>query len=209
MIRFGQPGEQTVLASGCARPGEGTVTRGAGPKAPDGETSLFVDEPRAVDGRHPPAAREGGFPCTGIAVEPHSHLVVERFAIQGKPRPAVINYLFSEAILGAGGSREDWQELRGPEFRYGVAALAKRPEARVKWNVKGRQFTLWSPRGPEFGKAQVKVDGRVAGAVDLQAEQLAAFAPVWKSARLKDGPHAVVLTATEGQLVVDSLEVTD
>jgi hypothetical protein len=32
--------------------------------------------------------------------------------------------------------------------------------------------------------------------------------PVWKSPHLKDGPHAVVLTATEGLLVVDSIEAT-
>jgi hypothetical protein len=74
----------------------------------------------------------------GIAVEPHSHLVVEQFAIQGKPQPAAINYLFTEAILGAGGSGKDWQELRGPKFRYGLAAVSKAPGARVKWNVEGR-----------------------------------------------------------------------
>ena len=134
--------------------------------------------------------------------------MVERFAIQGKPRPAVINYLFTEAILGAGGSGKDWQELRGSEFRYGLAAVAKTPSARVKWNVEGRQFTLWSPRGPEFGKAQVKVDGRVLANLDLHAERLTPSQPVWKSARLKDGPHAVVVSATEGLLVVDSIEVT-
>jgi hypothetical protein len=144
----------------------------------------------------------------GIAVEPHSHLEVERFAIQGKPQPAVINFLYSEAILGAGGSQNDWQELRGPEFRYGLAALAKVPGARVKWNVEGRQFTLWSPRGPQFGKAQVKVDGRVLANLDLHAERLTPSGPVWKSPRLKESPHAVALTATDGLLVVDSIEVT-
>jgi hypothetical protein len=144
----------------------------------------------------------------GIEVESHSHLVVEQFSIQGKPQPATINYLFSEAILGAGGNRDDWQELKGPEFRYGLAALAKTAGARVKWNVQGRQFTLWSPRGPQFGKAQVKVDGHVLADLHLHAEQLTPSGPVWRSSRLKDGPHAIVLTATEGLPVVDSIEVT-
>jgi hypothetical protein len=98
--------------------------------------------------------------------------------------------------------------LRRPEFRYGLAAVAKQAGARVKWNVEGRRFTLWSPRGPEFGKVQIKVDGRAVAAVDLRAERLASSEPVWSSARLKDGPHAVVLTATNGRLIVDSLEVT-
>ena len=120
----------------------------------------------------------------------------------------MLNFLSSDAILGAGGSRDDWQELRGPEFRYGLAALAKAPAARVKWNVEGRRFTLWSPRGPQFGKVQVKVDGRVMADLDLHAEQPAPSAPIWKSPRLKDCGHGVVLTATEGLLLVDSLEVT-
>jgi hypothetical protein len=166
---------------------------------------MFADVAAPGDGRTPEQSRSV---VLGIAVEPHSHLVVEQFAIQGKPQPAAINYLFTEAILGAGGSGKDWQELRGPQFRYGLAALSKAPGARVKWNVEGRQFTLWSPRGPEFGKAQVKVDGRVLANLDLHAERLMPSQPVWKSPRLKDGPHAVVLTATEGLLVVDSIEVT-
>jgi hypothetical protein len=144
----------------------------------------------------------------GIAVEPHSHLVAEQFAIQGKPQPAAINHLFTEAILGAGGSGNDWQELRGSEFRYGLAAVSKAPGARVKWNVEGQQFTLWSPHGPEFGKAQVKMDGRVLANLDLHAKRLMPAQPIWKSPRLKDGPHAVVLTASEGLLAVDSIEVT-
>jgi hypothetical protein len=134
--------------------------------------------------------------------------VVEQSVIQGKPQPTVISYLFSEAILGAGGNRDDWQELRGPEFRYGLAVLAKAPGARVKWNVEGCQFALWSPRGPQFGKAQVKVDGHVLTNLELHTERLMPSQPVWKSPRLKDGPHAVVLTTTDGLLVVDSIEVT-
>jgi hypothetical protein len=240
VIRFGAPGEQTVLASGTRPGGEKFVV--TLDRKPGGETNLSLDgrvvwtgelPPRRAGGVRPSpgaatsagsetagasramgeaelaAPGDGRTPAVlGIEVEPHSHLVVERFAIQGKPRPAVINFLFSEAILGTGGNRDDWQELRGPEFRYGLATLANNPAARVKWNVVGRQFTLWSPRGPQFGKAQVKVDGRVLANLDLHAERLTPSCPVWKSPRLKDAPHAVVLTATGGLLVVDSMEVT-
>jgi len=79
-----------------------------------------------VVGRDCDAARGREF-VTGIEVEPHSHLVVERYSIAGKERPAAISYLFTEAVLGAGGSQEAWQPLRGPEFRYGLAAVASKP----------------------------------------------------------------------------------
>jgi hypothetical protein len=171
------------------------------PSPPEEEREATLRPVSSEDGRTP--AR---LSVLGITVEPHSHLVVEQFAIQGKPQPAAINYLFSEAILGAGGSGNDWQELQGPEFRYGLATVSKAPGARVKWNIEGRQFTLWSPRGPDFGQAQVKVDGRVLANLDLHAERLTPSQPVWKSPRLKDGPHAVAVTATDGLLVVDSLE---
>jgi hypothetical protein len=171
--------------------------------------SLFLDDRAVWTGELLPRWGSGVHPgMLGIAVEPHSHLMVEQFTIQGKPQLAVINYLFTEAILGAGGSGKDWQELRGAEFRYRLAAMSKVAGARVKWNVEGRQFTLWSPRGPEFGKAQVKVDGRALADLDLHAERLTSSQAVWKSPRLEDGPHAVVLTATGGRLVVDSIEVT-
>jgi hypothetical protein len=52
------------------------------------------------------------------------------------------------------------------------------------------------------------VDGRVLADIDLHAERLTPSEPLWKSPRLKDGPHAVVLTATDGLLVVDSVETT-
>jgi hypothetical protein len=205
VIRFGQPGEKTAVASGTHAGGE-TVAMGLDRK-PGGETSLSVDDRALWTGEIPPR-RATRLSVLGIAVESHSHLVAEQFAIQGKPQSAVINFLFSEAILGAGGSRDDWQELRGPEFRYALAALSKAPGARVKWNVEGRQFTLWRPRGPQFGKAQVKVDGRALANLDLHADRLTPSQPVWQSPRLKDSPHAVALTATDGLLVVDSMEVT-
>jgi hypothetical protein len=193
-------GELPRQRAGGVRPSSGAAKSASTDAA---EVSKALDRSGAAapgDGRTPSVL--------GIAVEPHSHLEVERFAVQGKPQPAVINFLFSEAILGAGGNRDDWQELRGSEFRYGLAALAKTPGARVKWNVEGRHFTLWSPRGPQFGKAQVKVDGRVLTNLDLHAERLTPSGPVWKSPHLKDGPHAVVVTAADGLLVVDSIEVT-
>jgi hypothetical protein len=40
-----------------------------------------------------------------------------------------------------------------------------------------------------------------------QGPSLTPSQPVWKSACLKDGPHVVVLTATDERLVVDSIEV--
>ncbi len=190
--------------AGGVRPSPGAASPASLSAPGHSVTSSLSNDAAPGDGRTPGQSPSD---VLGIEVEPHSHLVVERFAIQGKAQLAAINYLFSEGILGAGGSGNDWQELRKPEFRYGLGAVAKETGARVKWNVQGSQFTLWSPRGPDFGKAQVKVDGRVLANLDLHAEHLTPAQPVWKSPHLKDGLHAVALTGSEGLLAVDSLEV--
>ena len=214
-----QGGETSLIVDG--RPlwtGELPPRRATGVRPSSGAATSAgngVSELSSTPGRSELAAPEDGRTLgqslpgvLGIAVEAHSHLVVECFAIQGKPQPATINFLYTEAILGAGGSAKDWRGLHGPEFRYGLAAVSTAPGARVKWNVEGGQFLLWSPRGPEFGKAQVKVDGRVFANLDLHAERLMPAEPIWKSPRLKDGAHAVALSVTDALLVVDSIEVT-
>ena len=140
-------------------------------------------------------------------VEPHSHLSVETFRVSGQPTPAHLTYLYSEALLGAGENPANWQERPDAIFRYGIGSVSRRENARVKWNVVGRRMALWSPRGPEFGQAEVLFDGLVAGAIDLHLEQPAASKIVWISATLRDGFHAIVLRAKAGRLPVDCLAV--
>jgi hypothetical protein len=207
IIHYAQPGEETVVASG-PRPSDQTVAVGL-ERQPSGETRLLLDHQLLWAGNIPSLRHARASSLLGITVQPHSHLVVERFLLRGKPQPAALNYLYTEAILGAGGSQNDWRELHGLECRYGLAAVSKAQGTRVKWNVEGRQLRLWSPRGPDFGTAQVKVDGRVLTNLDLHAARLTPSQPVWTSSHLKNGPHAIVLTATQGLLVVDSLEVVD
>jgi hypothetical protein len=126
--------------------------------------------------------------------------------IRSEPLPAAIHYLFSEGILGAGGSGNDCQELRSPGFRYGLGAVSKAPGARVKWNVEGRQFTLWSPHGPEFGKAQVKGRPPASRPQPLRPPSHS------RAARLEQSPPEgratrVALTGADSLLAVDSIEV--
>ena len=145
----------------------------------------------------------------GLWVEPHTHLSVERFQIEGKPLPTNLSYLGMEALLGAGEKLENWQERSGPEFRHGIGLVAKQPQARVKWNVTGQRLTLWSPRGPDFSEAEIRVDGERAAVVNLYAEKPEASQPIWSSKKLPGSFHAVVWVARSGRLPVDSLQVED
>jgi hypothetical protein len=66
---------------------------------------------------------------------------------------------------------------------------------------------LWSPRGPDFGKAEIRVDGRPATVVNLYAEQPTPSQPVWTSQNLRGPFHGVVWQARTGLLPVDCLQV--
>ena len=143
----------------------------------------------------------------GLQVETNTHLLVEKFLMRGCPKPARLTFGHSEALLGAGEPPAYWTEKQDPAFRFGLGIVARKPGARVKWNVVGQGLQLWSPRGPEFGKAEVRLDGQTVASLDLFAEKFEPSCPVWQSSDLQDAPHAVVLSSTNGHLPVDSLDV--
>lgn len=205
VIRVDEQGRTNALASGILtnhptwqislqRKGDGRVRLQIDGKeiwtsAPD--ANVAKDDPGAI----------------GLWVEPHTHLFVEAFQIRGRTLPARLSYLGLEALLGAGENTTHWQERSGPEFRYGIGLIAKQPQARVKWNVAGSRLTLCSPRGPDFGKAEIRVDGQPATVVNLHAEQPTPSQPVWTSQKLRGQFHGVVWQALTGLLPVDCLQV--
>lgn len=207
VIRMDETGRATTQASGAVtnlptwrinleRKRDGTMALRS-----DGN-ELWTSLPDARVAEDDPGA-------VGLWVEPHTHLFVDEFQIAGQPLPAKLNYLGLEALLGAGENLANWQERSGPKFRYGIGLVAKQPQARVKWNVTGKRLTLWSPRGPEFGEAEIRVDGERATVVNLYAEKSEPSQPVWTSKQLRGAFHGVVWESVKGLLPVDCLQVED
>lgn len=162
------------------------------------------EQPRALPGVFSAGEATG---VLGWRVGARSRVEVERFAIRGKPAPAVMRWGARDALLGAGQRLTDWELLEGELFRFGHGAVSKQPGGRVKWNVTGRQITLWSPQGPDFGEVELRLDGRSAGVIDLRAAERKTSRPVWASGPLPGDFHALVLVSREGRLPVDSVEV--
>jgi hypothetical protein len=145
----------------------------------------------------------------GLWVQPDSHLSVSQFRVRGNPMPARLDYLGLEALLGAGENLAHWSQLHSPQFRHGLGLVSKQTRARVKWNVTGTRFTLWSPRGPDYGQAEIRLDGHPVAVVNLHADQPDSSEKVWTSAGLRGSFHAVVWQALTGNLPVDCLEVAE
>jgi hypothetical protein len=85
--------------------------------------------------------------------------------------------------------------------------VSRKPAARVKWNVVGARLALFSPRGPEFGEVEVRLDGRIASVLDLHADRPEASGLVWRSAESSDEGRALVLISRSGRMPVDAVEV--
>lgn len=143
----------------------------------------------------------------GLWTEDHSHLAVDRFRVKGVAAESHVFYLNIEALLGAGESLSDWDVREDPVYRYRCGLVSRREHARVKWNVFGRAFKLWSPRGIGWGSGRILVDGKPMETVDFQSVQPMPSQAAWSSEPLTNGPHAIVLQAIEGVIPVDCLEV--
>ncbi len=174
-------------------------------RGPDGSTILAANG-QSLWTASPLQRGETSAATIGLLAEPHSHLSVERFRIAGQPLENKLCYLYTEGLLGAGEKPADWQERRESTFRYGVGAVSRRSQGRIKWNVVGTRVTLWSPRGPAFGKIEIRLDGQQQAVLDLHNTGPIASRPVWTSGRLPEVGHAVVLHSVSGVFPVDCLE---
>lgn len=146
--------------------------------------------------------------AVGLWVDSYSHLSVDRFVIAGESQPGALSFLYTEGLLGAGQSQKNWIEQKDSKFRFGIGAVREDSAGRAKWNFVGSGFTLWSPKGPDYGIAEIVVDGAAVATVDLYTAQPLSSQPVFSKSGLADTFHAVTLQPRKGRLVVDSLEVS-
>jgi hypothetical protein len=195
-------GKLNVAASGALEPG---LTRALEIDAgQDGRIQIAIDGNVRWNGTLPPSRGE-----IGLLVDPFTNLNVSRFEISGPRQPAVIPWLYIEALTGAGVRMSDWDAVQSPLYRFGVGAVRKAPGGRAKWNFRGRGFRLWSPQGPQFGRCELLIDGRKATELDFHAEREQPSQIVYTCNDAGDGYHAVVLRCLTGRLLVDSLDAVN
>ena len=197
-------GEPQVLAAGRLDDHQHRTLQA---KRSSGRLTLAVNHQEVWSGQPPLAPGADSAGVLGLRLGADSHLLLERFRIQGKPKPAHLSFLWTEALLGAGEPPSDWTESKDQAFHYGSGAVSKLPTARAKWNIRGTDLKLWSPRGPNYGSLEVRLDGRPMATLDLHADQTVPSRPVWTASALAGGFHAVALVAKSGTFPLDCLEV--
>lgn len=170
----------------------------------DGQMQITIDGQQRWTGKASPSDGQ-----IGLLVDPFTNLSVSRFEVAGPRQPAVIPWIYIEALSGAGVNMSDWDVVQSPIYRFGIGAVRKTPGGRAKWNFRGRGFQLWSPQGPQFGRCEVLVDGRKVAELDFHAEKDQPSRILYTCKDAGDGYHAVVLRSTEGRLPVDSIDVVN
>lgn len=199
IIEVDAAGQTTMLASGMEHSEKITLKRRA-----NGTTTLALGDKPVWKG-----TMNAGCGAIGLLAGTNSYLAVEHFKITGKAAPGELSYLHTEGWLGAGENAANWVEGKDARYRFGIGAVRRDGGGRVKWNFPGSGFTLWSPKGPDYGAVEVRLDGKVVAVVDLHAGHVQPSQPVFSKSGLTDTFHAVALQPRSGRLVVDSLEVAN
>lgn len=201
VVRADDSGSLAVLASGSAD-ARHDWTVGLTRRA---ETIAVAIDDKVVWVGH--ASKDGAL---GWLLEPNSYLSVSRFSIVGNVKPASRRYLFTEGWLDAAEDPAHWKQVRSTDFRYGLGAVSRGARGAAKWSVIGHRFTLYAPKGPNYGAIRVSLDSDLGTVVNLHATTAERSGPVWSGEAKFGDYHAVRVTPlTTLPIPLDSLEVND
>lgn len=172
-----------------------------------GQTRVQLDGRQIWQGALPPA--QG---VTGLLASSFTTVTVNRFAVGGAILRRGLTLLYTDVLVQGAQAAGDWNELSGDagaSFRFGVGAISK-PEfasPRAKWNFIGTACTLWGPTGPQYGWAEVLLDGKPAGRVDFHSEKPGNARAMLRLGNLPPGYHAVVLRGHDRPIPMDSADI--
>jgi hypothetical protein len=193
-------GQRGVVAEGKLADSEEVAV--ALPWDDSGVASLEINGTDVWSGPMP-----NGAGAVAVLADKQSHANVSRFVVDAQSSVPRVSYLYVESLLNAAQKIDDWDVKDDPTFQFGVGAVSKNPDAHVKWNVEGKSFTVWGPKGPAYGKAEVFVDGAPVGTIDFHADTAAPSAALFTHRFAEGNLHGVRVQAVAGKMPVDSIDV--
>ena len=143
----------------------------------------------------------------GLRLSPHTWMRVKKFEVTGGSDRPVVTYGWAEAVLAATQEFALWQPVQSEQFRFGQGLVSGPGCSMAKWNVEGARVQIWAPRGPQYGQADVFVDGSKVGTLACHADGKTPSAAI-ATYNLTPGPHAIVLRNFEGAVPLDSVDVS-
>lgn len=183
-----------------------------------GATAVEItwDEERATIALNGSEVWQGPLPAGngafGLSVAPDSTAEVTSFVVRGSLAPVTSTLLYTEALLGAAQGFTNWEPVTSTLFRYGEGAVSKpgATDACLKWNFIGRNFTLWAPTGPKYGKAELALNGVPLTTLDFYGEEETGSRPLYTHESLQGRYQAVQVKPLDSSIIpADCLEFCD
>ncbi len=143
----------------------------------------------------------------GMILRENSHAKVTRFEVGGTRRPASLFWGWREGMLCAAQQSADWRVVDTPDSRCGSHIVPARAGLQLKWNIEGAGFKIWAPAGPDFGGAEVLVDGNPAGMLVCHEGKESPAAPRFAVENLPSGRHTIILNFGDSPVPAECLEV--
>jgi len=151
-----------------------------------------------------------GTGALGFFLSPFSSVSVASYTVSGDFFPSPVTLLYTEALLGAAQGFVNWTKVSSQLYRYGEGAVSGvgEPDPFAKWNFDGTGFTLWAPAGPQFGQAEILLDGVPLTTLNFHADGEVVSRPVLTHRAETGGFHALLLKPLKANIIpLDCLQV--
>lgn len=144
----------------------------------------------------------------GLFAMKYSGIEVRSFKVSGNRQPGSMNWLYTEGLSNSGSNLKDWEMIEKNDlFTYGIGAVSKIDSAQAKWSFTGSGFDLICPKLPTLGTAEIMVNGKIEGEINLYSETPVKSAPVYSVRSLTQRKNAVIIRGKNGKIALDCLRV--
>lgn len=140
----------------------------------------------------------------GLLVNKGGLLRVNKFIIDGKELPNKNWLLPTQGIIDAGVLSNELIKLEGSQYRYKFGYTSKADGFFVKWQFRGSEFGIASPKGNQLGRVKIFLDGDYLSEVNLNSSSEAPSSIVFQKSGLKEDKHVVAVEGVDKPPVCDS-----
>lgn len=151
---------------------------------------------------------KSGMGHCGLFAMKYSGIDVRSYRVSGRKQPGFTSWLYTEGLSNSGSDMKDWElSENNPLFTYGSGAVSKIDTAMAKWSFTGRGFDLLCPKMPALGMAEIMVNGKVAGEMDLHSDIPQKSSSVFSMRALGQKKNAIIIRGKRGKIAIDCLRV--
>jgi hypothetical protein len=144
----------------------------------------------------------------GLFAMKHSGLDMRSYIVSGKNSPGYTNWLYTEGLNNSGSNLKDWEIAENNSlFTYGIGGISKIDTACAKWSFTGTGFDLYCPKMPSLGIAQIILNGKIVGEINLHSGTPEKSAVVYSMRALPGNKNALTIRGKNSRISLDCLRV--